>query len=181
MALYDGLAWLRSNDLPNWFSLPFSLIAWPMALYWWSTHKRQAIPYFEVNPSPADTRIGAQQFDAVAFQFANRTGNVVYLSRARLRGRQKNFPIPVIAARDISGGWHQLKFMTCTGDLTEHECIVQANSSAITIIAVSRTMDQSFYSYQPGRVRRWFRCPKYFTLQYTAMVGEKKYSIESVY
>ena len=181
MVLHDLWVWSKENDLPNWLSLPVSLILWPAALYWWSTHKRQAIPHFEVIPGPAQTQIGQQSFDAVQFQFTNRTGSVVYLSRARLREHQKYFSIPIAAARDISGGWRELKFMARNGTMIDHECIVQANCNAITTIATSHKMDSSFYSYRPGLLRRWLRYPKYFTLQYTAMVGRQKYSIETVY
>lgn len=110
----------------------------------------------------------------------NRTGGVVYLYRARLRERRENFPIPEAAARDL-GGWRELKFIEPgTGSQVDDEWIIQANNSAYTSIAVSKKMDSTFYSYRPRWFRSWFRCPKYFTVQYTAMVGEKKYSVETV-
>jgi hypothetical protein len=62
MSLYDGYSWLKANDLPNRLSVLFSLIAWPAALYWWSSHKRQVIPHFDVNRSRGQTRIGDQEF-----------------------------------------------------------------------------------------------------------------------
>jgi hypothetical protein len=130
------------------------------------------------------TQLSNPQFHAIDFEFINKTGSVAYLSRARLRENKKRFPIPKDAAKEISGGWHELKFQQPgTALLTEHECILQTNKSITTNIAISRPMDNAFYSYRPSWVwlRRRFRRPKYFLLQYTVVVGEKKYSVETVY
>src|SRR6266702_1805738 len=96
--------WLRDNDAPNWAVLAFSLIMWPAILYWWNTHKRQSVPHFEVLPqnglTTICTDICTEQFPSVELIFTNRTGQVVYLSRGRLRG-QRRFPIPRAAVKDI--------------------------------------------------------------------------------
>jgi hypothetical protein len=31
---YDFWQWLKDNDAPNWFVIVFSLIVWPIILYW---------------------------------------------------------------------------------------------------------------------------------------------------
>jgi hypothetical protein len=94
------------------------------------------------------------------------------------------------AVRDISGGWRELKFER-GGVLNEQERILQTNDSVLTNIAVSQPMDPTFYAHRPedsshsGDRREWFRkfCryPKYFRLQYTAMVGEERYFVDTVY
>src|SRR5262249_52367533 len=137
--------------------------------------KVQDIPHLEVQPQGGEIGMDGQSYQAIYLIFTNRTGSVVYLSRARLRGRTKRFPIPAAAVRDLSGGWHELKFGTSTGDLKDQECILQTNGRVATGIAVGQQMNQAFYSHQPGLLRRYFRRPKYFLLQYTAMVGDKKY------
>jgi hypothetical protein len=174
--------WLKVHDLPNWFTFLFSLFGWPLLVYWWNTHKVQGIPHLEVLPQKADITINGQAFPAVHLVFTNRTGRVVYLSRTRLRERQKNFPIPVAAGRDISGGWRELKFAkNNTGSFIHDECILQTGDRLTTTVPVSRPMDQAFYSYRPSWLSRCLRWQKYFRLQYTAMVGEKKYSVQTVY
>ena len=174
--------WLKDNDAPNWIVLAFSLIAWPAVIYWWSTRKRQNIPHLEVISRKSETGINGQIFPAVELIFANRTGRVVYLSRARLRECQKSFPIPSAAAKYISGGWRELKFQwSDPSKMVDHVCILQTNENVITSIAVTNQMDQDFDSYRPNWLRRRLRWPKYFLLQYTAMVGEQKYSVETVY
>lgn len=94
------------------------------------------------------------------------------------------FPVP-LTARDISGGWRPLHFAVEERKggvaFSDHERVLQVNASAITNIAVSQQMDAAFYSYQPGWFRRHLRRPKYFLLQYNAMVGEKKYSVATVF
>jgi hypothetical protein len=174
--------WLRANDAPNWATLVLSLFAWPAFLLWWNNHKTQGIPHFEVLPHPSVLTMNGQEFPAVNLVFTNRTGRVVYVSRSRLRESPKNFPIPVEAGRDVSRGWRELKFAKdSTGNFTEDESILQTNNRLVTTIAVKQPMDEAFYSFRPGWLRRWFRRPKYFLLQYTAMVGETKYSVETVY
>lgn len=81
--------WLKDTDAPNWFGIVFSLFAWPLILYWWSIRKIQSVPHLAVLPQRGSTDIGVptdiETYDAVHFVFTNRTGRVVYLSRARLR------------------------------------------------------------------------------------------------
>jgi hypothetical protein len=48
-------------------------------------------------------------------------------------------------------------------------------------MAVTQTMPNAFYVYQPGWLRRTFRYPKYFLMEYVVMAGEKKYSVAFVY
>jgi hypothetical protein len=118
----------------------------------------------------------------VDFIFTNRTGSVVYLNRARLRERQSRFPVPLWAVKDIGDGWRELKFLDRSmNQLTQDECILQTNDRAVTNIAISQQMGSEFYSYRPRWMRKWFRCPKYFRLQYTAMVGNRKCSVDTIY
>ena len=176
--------WLKDNDAPNWFVIAFSLVVWPIALRWWFNRKHQNIPHFEVLPAQGHTEISGQRYDAVNLTFTNRTGRVVYLARARLRDNPSHFPVPPAAVRDLSGGWRELKFAIQQNErllFIDHERVLQSNESALTNIAVSHPMDANFFSYRPGRLRRIFRRPKYFMIEYAAMVGEKKYSVATVF
>jgi hypothetical protein len=173
--------WLREYDAPNWFSIAFSLIIWPFFIVWLDKRKRLGVPHLEIILRSSQTIINGIQHSAVSLIFTNRTGSVVYLSRARLREVQKNFPIPIDAAQDILGGWRGLKFINQSGINIEHELILQTNNSAETSIAVNRGMPNAFYSFRPGLWRKLFRRPKYFSIEYIAMVGKKKYSISGVY
>jgi hypothetical protein len=183
-AISEFWTWLKLHDAPNWFAVFFSLVVWPLVLVWWSTRKRQSVPNLELIPRPGQTIIRGAQHHTVDLTFTNRTGSVVYLYNARLRENQKHFPVPMAADRDMSGGWRELKFGVQQNNaivFTEHHQVLQTSDSAITNIAVSRHMDNSFYSYRPGWLRRLFRCPKYFRLEFTAMAGTTKYSVATIY
>jgi hypothetical protein len=179
---YDFWQWLKDNDAPNWFVIFFSLIVWPIILYWISNRKRQSIHHLEVFPQLIPLGIGPQQGDGVELEFANLTGSIVYLRRVRLLENRKNFPVPSAAARDISSGWRDLSLRYKPETLYQHhECILQTNQRAMCCIAIERQLDQSFHNHRPGWIRRLFGCPKYYRLEYTAMVGEKKYSVSTIY
>jgi hypothetical protein len=120
-------------------------------------------------------------FNALNFEFINRTGQVVYLSRARLHEHQKTFPVPPEAARDVSG-WCELKFANRhTGLLDLNDIVLQTADRATTGIAVAQPINPALFTYQPERWRGLLRRPKYFRLQFTAMVGRKEHPVERVF
>ena len=166
---WNVLNWLKDSSALRWVTLGLT------------SNKRENIPGLEVLHQPGETLIGNRHFNAVNFIFTNRTGQVVYLSGARLRECQEHFSIPPDAIRDISG-WRELKFFNNNaGRFEDQEYTLHTGRSITTSIAVARQLDPAFQSYQPGWVSRWFRRPKYFLLQYTARVGDKTYSVETVY
>lgn len=141
----------------------------------WLPHK-SSIPGLHVIPTPGKATFGSE---AVYFEFRNRTKSVVVLSRARLFENQKN--LLAIGERDISEGSRILKFKL-NGFYTQDEITVQPNSSAETVVGISRPLDNSFDSDPPGPLSKWrILAPKYFALQYTATVGsEKTHTVEFV-
>jgi hypothetical protein len=181
----DSWQWLKDHDAPNWFVIAFSLVLWPVLVsfagYWWYKRKIQGIPHLQVLQRPDKTKINGKLYDAVAFTFANGTGSVVYLSRVSLRECGRNFPVPPAAVKDISDGGHEIKFQNQTGALIDRERLLHTGQNAETSIAVSQLMGNEFYSYRPGLLRRLFRRPKYFVLKYTVMVGNRKYSVATIY
>jgi hypothetical protein len=174
--------WLKDNDAPNWFGIAFSLFIWPTVLYWWYNRRFQSLPHLEVLPTPDRTIINGHQYDAVAFTFTNRTDSVVYLSQARLRENRRNFPIPMAAVADLSGGWREIKFRAPNSNaLIDQERVVHTGQSAYTSIAVEMPLGNEFYAYRPSLYRWAFRLPKYFVFEYLAMRGDKKYYVATVH
>jgi hypothetical protein len=189
MSQYFSEFWqyLKDHDAPNWFVIFFSLIAWPLGLYWWAHRKRQSYPNFRVTFSPYKmdivTPLGTASHDAVLLTFINLTRSTTYLSHARLREVQKNFPVHQSASRDAQG-WREQTFLSPTGTFDRYECILHtdiASGRAHSAIAVNQPMDPAFYSYRPTLLRKWLRFPKYFLLEYSLVVGEKKVSVSTVY
>jgi hypothetical protein len=181
---------LKENDAPNWFVIFFSLVVWPLALFWWTKRKRQSVPHFLVTFAPTQIAIGTEQHPAILLTFINQTGSITYLYHARLTENQKHFPIPVAASRDMARGWRELVFALPPEppqvglSFENYECVLQTDPKsgrAFATIAVKQPMDDMFYTYRPTLLRKWFRCPKYFLLEYDVVVGEKKFSVATTY
>ena|SRR4030066_1274829 len=175
--------WLRDNDIPNWVILLFTAIIWPVVLYFWHKRKRNNIPNLEVMLKPGSISYGNKpQHYAVTIEFTNHTGSVVYLTSPRLRCCSKLFPVPVDAHRDIAENSYHLKFIDEVGNFRLREVTLQTNNEkALTCIPVGDTLNPSFYVYTANIFRRIFRARKYFILEYTAMVGPRKYPVATIY
>jgi hypothetical protein len=168
-------------ELARWFVI---LVVSLLVVVWLELqHRRSAtdIPGLKVLPSRSQHHINGHLYDAVNLTFTNRTGSTLRLSDPKLREHPKHFPIPPAAVRDISGGGRELKFVDRNNAFVDHERVLKPNDSAITTTAVTQAMDNAFYAYDPGWLRRYFRWPKYFLLRYTVTVGNKKYQAETVY
>jgi hypothetical protein len=178
--------YLKDHDASNWFVIFFSLVAWPLALYWWAHRKRQNFPNFLVTFNPFQigivTPIGiGASHNAVLLTYINQTRSTVYLSRARLKEVPKNFPVPQSASRDVQGWREQTLAVPSNPNVfDQYECILQTSDRAYSAIAIAHPMDNAFYSHRPTLLRRFFG-PKYFVLEYSLVVGEKKVSVATVY
>lgn len=181
---------LKDHDAPNWFVIFFSLVLWPIALIWWTKRKRQSVPHFLVTFTPMDQiTIGDAPYPAILLTFINQTGSITYLYHARLTEIQKRFPIPVAASRDMARGWREVVFALPSNPpeplrFEHYECVLQTDPKSgrvLATIALKHPMDEAFYLYRPTLWRRWLRLPKYFLLEYDVVVGEKKFSVATVY
>ena len=132
-------------------------------------------------PSPVNMSIGDVSYPAVYMVFSNRTPSVVYLTNPQLTNCSALFPIPPDAARDIGANARPLSFVKPDGGFEGYQITLQTGDQAKTGIAVGAPMHATFYDYRASRLRRIFRRPKYFVLEYTAMVGEKKCSVATIH
>jgi hypothetical protein len=183
MTFYEAYTWLKDNDLPNWGVVILTVILVPLAVSWWSGRKVNNISGLQVSfeRSPVDMTIGTVRHPAVYIVFSNRTGSVVYLNNPQLRNCSALFPIPSDAARDIGANARPLSFVKPDGGFEGHQITLQTGDQARTGIAVIAAMPGTFYDHRASRLRRIFRRHKYFVLEYTAMVGEKKYSVATIH
>jgi len=175
--------WVKTNDLPNTFTFVVASILWPLGVIWWRTRKVTRIQNLLVSfmPAPSPITMNGVQHPAVGIQFENQTPSIVYLTGPRLRNCSKLFPIPATAVRDVGENVHPLSFLnTITGEFDQHQTTLQTSGKAQSTIAVVAPMPQSFYLYNPHWLRRFFRWQKYFVIQYTAMVGERKYRVSTI-
>jgi hypothetical protein len=188
MSSYEFWTWGKDNDASNWFSIILTVMAVPGILYLYDKHKRQSVHKLNVSFSRSTTKIGVQTFSALNIQFENQTNQVVYLAGGQFRACSRRFKIPL---PPTASGWYPLKFAWSKTKpdreqypLEDYECILQTagpkTNMAVTSIAVDK-LNEAFFSYQPGLLRKWLWWPKYFRMRYTAMVGDKKYSIETIF
>jgi hypothetical protein len=164
-------AWVKDHDLPN----VFTVILWPLVLFWWATRKVNNVSNLLVSFTPLpDGIVVGKRYPAVAIFFENQTGSIVYINGPRIKDCSTLVQIPTVAVRDIGENLHPLAFHNGkTGIYEDHQITLQTGSKTQTAIAVTTEMQESFYRYKPSFFRRIFRRPKYFILEYTAMVGEK--------
>ncbi len=179
--IIDLWNWSKENDLPNWIVFAFTAVVWPLALLAWNRHKVHNVANLEVRVLPGRINIGETPHDAVTFDFTNHTGSVVYIAGGRIKKCTAQFSIPVDASRDIAEGSYHLSFMDEYGGFVHRELTLQTNQSRQTAIAVNMPMPKDFYSYRAPWYRRLFHAPKYFILEYTAVVGATRFSVATVY
>jgi hypothetical protein len=106
-------------------------------------------------------------------------GAVVYLSSARVIPN-RGFYVPIDASRDSGSGAYHVAFLDPRGLFTIREITLQTNERTRGAVAIA-FQPVEFYTHRALWYRRLFRRPKYFVLEYTAMVGSKRYSIAMVY
>jgi hypothetical protein len=179
--IVQGWNWLIANDLPNWIAVVFTAIVWPVALFAWTRRTINNIPHLEVVFTPANITIGATAHSAIAIDFINHTGAVVYIRGARIKRSSSLFSVPSDAARDIAEDSYHLKFLDPNGGFVNREVTLQTNHTARTTIATAALLPQAFYAYKAPWYRRAVRLRKYFVLEYTAMVGTTRRAVATLY
>src|SRR5260221_10576080 len=110
----------HTHDLPNWFGLTLQLRRWPLVLRCFHRRRVPSVQGLEVHFNPGSTLIGSNpviaanpSYPAVSIHFQNHTGSVVYISGARIRNYSKNFPVTLVAAKNISTYSFPLQFNNC--------------------------------------------------------------------
>jgi len=168
----------KQHDAPNWFAILVSFV-WPLTVWALSRRTVQGIPHLDVVTKEGQTTIGGRPFRSMELEFCNRTGQVAYVSRVRIRENPNNLPVPYAAVREVTAGWRELKF--ASGEVfVDDEVILQTGQRAVTSIALENQLPAELNLYNPNLVRRLFRRPMYFALEYIAMVGTTKYSVATI-
>ena len=116
--------------------------------------------------------------------FTNRTREVVYLRNVRVKGarnkrRECELPATPFAQRDIFSSCHPLRFKEASSiKYTEHEVILHDGKDIETVWPLSAEPHDNVLKYP----RSWWRLrPCYFTLFYTAAVGDKLFKVVTKY
>lgn len=170
---------IKIHDIPNWFALLFTGIAWPLVLFLWNTRKIQNIPNLEVSPVAGILTIGSTTYPALWLRFSNQTNSIAYLSNARLFKCTRRLGVASASTRDLSGAY-ELNF-SAGGNLNQRQIILHTNCQTETSIALDSNPSAAMLSFKPRLWRRLLRCPKYFCLEYIALVGKKRYNVSTIY
>ncbi len=173
----DAWRWFHENDMPNWFSI----IVWPLILFWWSRRTVSSVPNLEVSLKRGATSIGKQQFPATDWHFLNNTGSIVYLTNVAVRKCTGEFVVRPEASRDIVRGSHELKFSVGDGNLIERQIIMQTDTVHGSSLAMQSPVTDEFLSYKQEFWRALLKQPKFFCLEYTVLVGNKRYKVSTTY
>jgi len=177
----------KEYDIPNWFVFIFTVFFWPLVLFLWNARKTQSIPNLEVSLSEAklniwkmiDSKRVDTEYAALWFKFSNQTGSTVYISNARLLKCTKLLNVAKASTRDLSAAY-ELNFQV-DNNLNQRQVILHTNCKTETAIALDSNPSLSIMQYKPSILRRIFRYPKYFCLEYVAMVGKKRYNVSTIY
>lgn len=173
--------WARTNDLPNWFAVAFTAVLWPLTLILWQRRRVNGVTGLEAHFVDGNIKIGEKPFPAIDIQFTNHTGSVAYISGVRIRECTASFPVPVEASRDRAANSYHLKFMDAEGHFNLREKTLQTSESGKTCMPVADHMPDDFFKHSPSWLSRRCRKRKYFLLEYTALVGNVRHLVCTVY
>ena len=170
---------VNNHDIPNWFTLLFTIIIWPLALFLWNRRKVQNIPNLEVSSVTETLTVNGTAYPALWLKYSNQTGSTVYLSNARLLKCTKLLNVAQASTRDLSAAY-ELNF-SVGGNLNQRQIILHTNCQTETAIALDSNPSTKMLSFKPSLWRRILSRPKYFCLEYVAMVGKKHYNVSTIY
>lgn len=166
---------LNKYDLPNWLIA----FAWPLFLFYWYRRNVSGAPGLNVFLSPDHTNMGNIQCDALVFRFVNNTGSVVYITNIRLFAGSQRI-IHASADKDFSTNSYELKFLN--GENFElRQITIHTDNYGITFIPLSQHASKELLTFSHSKWRSLFGFPKFFRLEYTALVDDSRYRVSSVF
>ena len=180
--LEEVYALAKSHDLPNWVILFFTVLLWPIVLYFWNKRKRSHVKNLKISLSKDVININGNNIDAVRLTVTNSTTSTVFLTNLRLRNKADNFKIHKDSARDFISGYYELKFFNPATQLYSiRDAVFYTDKENFTPIGIDGNLDDRIFTYKANWFQRLFKCYKYFILEYTVLVGEKRYLVKTRY
>jgi hypothetical protein len=179
--------WLKNNDIPNSVCTVISVVFIPLILLWWSRRHIRSVTGLQVQLLTQGKQISmpptGQSCPAVALNFKNNTGKLVFIVNPTLRLATNMFPVVPHSSKDFAGGGYELKFLggTANGALTESVQVLQTQQGAETLIGVT-SVPTDLNKYQTPFYKKICRCFRtYFVLEYTAIVGGKSRNVRTIF
>lgn len=174
--------WLKENDLPNSIGLMFTAIVWPLALYFWSKRKVSSIPNLTIALGRGNISIGDNpNIVALTLTFINNSNSTIFITNPRIKDNKKNFRVHPVSTKDFNSGYYELKFHDGNNAFNVDNKVLRTNDRALTVIGLSEMPDDTFLNHTSNFFKRIFNKPKYFILQFTALVGNRRYLIKAIH
>jgi len=183
-SVIDLIEYLKANDLPGWVTAAWSLLFWPLAVWWWNDRKRSGLPGLDITPrerAAKPIKVGDKACTGVQFNFINKTQEIVYLTDVAIVDHSDRFEPATDADRTLTETY-ELKFLG-PDKRTYHlrQMILQTNEEAQTVLPVIIPDMTAFLKYRRSTLRALFFGPRYFALEFVAMVGQKRRRVRIVY
>lgn len=161
---------ISRHDLPNWVTM----ILPPIWVWFWNQFSRDKVPNLKINPFVEESG-GLIQ---LRIQFWNTTGQTVFILNPKLYA-SKEFPVYPSAAKDSTDSSYELKFPEKSEDENEGigECrrsytFLKTSDKTHTLLRLEKLVDIT--KHKRNFVQKVFRKPRFYTLKFAVMVGEKK-------
>ena len=124
--------------------------------------------------------LDGHDINAVRLTITNSTTSTLYLTNLRLKSKDINFAINRMSARDFYTGYYELKFFDhATEQYSIRNMIIHTDGSEFTVIGLEHAVDDNLFIYRPNFWSKFFRCYHYFIIEYTALVGNKRYLVKT--
>lgn len=183
--LVELLEYLAQHDLPNWVTAFWSLILWPLAFWFWNDRKRSYLPGLDITVKERKTKpfkIDDKQCSGIQFNFVNKTGEILYLTDVEIVDYSSRFEIATEADRSIAESKYELKFRgSDERNYTLRQTILQTDEEAQTVLPVIIPSMDEFLRYRRSGLRVLWPFPRYFALEFIAMVGKRRRRVRIVY
>lgn len=173
------------DDLPNWLAFLLGLIIPYIITYLVSLKKVRNIPSLIVSRGHGQfviTKNGIPRtLSTLEFLIKNTSTSTISISNMRIRNNKKRLHIDLQSTNEAATGDYELLFFNNSNKMYDiHNITLNPTTDTNTAIGLQKKADDKVLEFKAGFFRKLFRCPKYFTLQYTAMVGHKRYFVRTV-
>jgi len=179
--LKDFLKVARENDIPNSFVFCFTALFWPLYLFLWNRRRLNSIPGLEVHFSAGVMDMGETIHSSLEIEFMNHTGSVAYITGPIIRRCTMRLQVSAHASRDVARSAYFLQFLDGSKQFSLREITLQTNATGKTSLALGEPPSQELLSHSTSWLRRRVRWPKFFVIEYTAMIGTKRSSVCTLY
>jgi hypothetical protein len=174
--------WLKANDLPNWIALILGLIvpaAASLITFLFQKRRFRYVPGLEVCLEAGEGTIFGERSPLLLFKFVNKSGKTVYLKNPSIRRLTRHLPLHEKTRQDSATGLCELKFRDHhTGYFELRHYVLHTDRESETATYTKEVPKAELIHYRTPFWRRIFSRPRYFVLEYFAVVSTRTYRVK---